>query len=58
MNMSSTRKWKEEAQELRVRAKLHAPGAEREKLLRLARQLETASQMSGWLDSRDLQKPG
>ncbi|WPO43205.1 hypothetical protein AB7813_12720 [Tardiphaga sp. 20_F10_N6_6] len=56
--MASTKKWKEEAQELRVRAKSLAAGAEREGLLRLARQLETASQMSGWLDSPGLQKPG
>jgi hypothetical protein len=58
MNMASTRKWKVEAQELRVRAKSPAPVAECEKVLRLARQLETASQMSGWLDSPVLRKPG
>lgn len=56
--MATTRKWKEEAQELRLRARMLGPGAKRQKLLRLARQLETASQMSGWLDSPALQKPG
>jgi hypothetical protein len=38
------------AQQLRKEAKGLPPGGEREKLIRKARQLETASDVSHWLD--------
>jgi hypothetical protein len=46
-----------EAERLREEAKKLKPGAEREALLRLARQAETGSRMSGWLSSSGLQPP-
>jgi len=46
-----------EAQRLRDEAKKLKPGAEREALLRLARQAETGSRMSEWLSSPGLQPP-
>jgi hypothetical protein len=47
----------EEAERLRAEAKLLAPGALREHLLRKARQAETASRMNDWLTSPGLQPP-
>lgn len=47
----------EEAKRLREQAKLLPPGAERNELIRKARQAETASQMNGWLTSPGLQPP-
>jgi hypothetical protein len=47
----------EEAKRLREEAKLLPPGAEREALLRKARQAETGSHMSEWLSSPGLQPP-
>jgi hypothetical protein len=46
-----------EAKRLRQEAKKLRPGAEREALLRLARQAETGSHMSEWLSSPGLQPP-
>jgi len=46
-----------EAKRLREEAKKLKPGAEREALLRLARQAETGSRMSEWLNSPGLQPP-
>jgi hypothetical protein len=46
-----------EANRLREEAKKFSPGAEREQLLRRARQAETGSQMSEWLHSPGLQPP-
>jgi hypothetical protein len=46
-----------EAQRLRKEAKGTPPGIERERLLRMARQAETASHVSDWLASRGLQAP-
>jgi hypothetical protein len=46
-----------EAKRLREEAKKLRPGAEREQLLRRARQAETGSQMSEWLHSPGLQPP-
>jgi hypothetical protein len=47
----------EEAKRLREEAKLLPPGAEREALIRKARQAETGSHMSEWLSSPGLQSP-
>ena len=46
-----------EAKRLREEAKKLNPGAERDALLRLARQAETGSHMSEWLSSPGLQPP-
>lgn len=46
-----------EAIRLREEAKDMKPGAEREAILRKARQAETGSQMSEWLRSPGLQVP-
>jgi len=47
----------EEAKRLRAEAKLLPPGAEREALLRRARQAETGAHLSEWLRSPGLQPP-
>ena len=47
----------EQAERLRKEAKGTPPGIEREKLIRQARQAETASHMSEWLSSPGLQPP-
>jgi hypothetical protein len=47
----------EEAKRLREEAKLLPPGAQREQLLRKARQCETGSHVSEWLASPELQPP-
>jgi hypothetical protein len=47
----------EEAKRHREEAKLLPPGAERETLLRKARQAETGSHMSEWLRSPELRPP-
>jgi hypothetical protein len=47
----------EEAKRLREESKLLPPGAEREALIRRARQAETGSHMSEWLSSPGLQPP-
>ena len=46
-----------EAKRLRAEAKLLAPGAARDDLLRRARQAETGAHMSEWLRSSGLQPP-
>jgi hypothetical protein len=47
----------EEAKRLRKQAQGTPPGIERERLLRQARQAETAFHMTEWLNSRGLQAP-
>jgi predicted trehalose synthase len=47
----------EEAKCLRKQAQGTPPGIERERLVRRARQAETASRMNEWLASRGLQAP-
>jgi hypothetical protein len=47
----------EEAKRLRAEAKLLPPGAERDALIRKARQAETGSHMTEWLTSPGLQPP-
>jgi hypothetical protein len=46
-----------EATRLRQQANLLPPGADRETLIRKARQAETGSHMSSWLASPGLQAP-
>lgn len=46
-----------EARRLREEARALSPGAKRERLLRKARQLETASHINEWLASPGLQAP-
>jgi hypothetical protein len=47
----------EQAKRLRKEAKGAPPGAEREKLIRQARQAETAAHIQEWLTSPGLQAP-
>jgi len=47
----------EEAQRLRKEAKGTPPGIDRERLIRQARQAETASHMQKWLSSPGLRPP-
>lgn len=46
-----------EASELRQQASTMQPGIERDSLLRKARQDETASQMTAWINSPGLRPP-
>jgi hypothetical protein len=46
-----------QAKKLREEAKLLPPGAEREALMRRARQAETGAHMTEWLTSPGLQPP-
>lgn len=48
----------EQAERLRKKADSTPPGMERERLVRQARQAETASHMHEWLCSPGLQPPG
>jgi hypothetical protein len=47
----------EEAKRLREEAQLLSPGAEREELIRRARQAEIASRMNEWLTSPGIRPP-
>lgn len=47
----------EQAQRLRLEAKLLPPGIERERAIRKARQAETGSHVSEWLTSPGLRAP-
>jgi hypothetical protein len=47
----------EEAARFRKEARGTPPGAERERLIRLARRAETACHMNEWLNSPGLQQP-
>jgi hypothetical protein len=47
----------EEAARLRKEAQGTPPGIERERLIRRVRQAESALQVNGWLNSRDLRPP-
>jgi len=47
----------EEAKRLREEAKLLPPGAQRDELIRKARQSETGSHMTEWLTSPGLRPP-
>ncbi len=47
----------QEAQRLRQEAMAAPPGSQRERLIRRARQAETASRVNEWMASRGLQAP-
>lgn len=47
----------EQAERLRTEARETPPGIARDRLIRLARQAETAAHMSEWLSSPGLQAP-
>ncbi|UGY14563.1 hypothetical protein HAP48_0039455 [Bradyrhizobium septentrionale] len=47
----------DEAERLRKQARGTPPGIERERLIRRARQIETASHISEWLSSPSLKAP-
>lgn len=47
----------DEAKRLRAQARSTPPGIERERLLRMARQAETAAHIKEWLRSAGLQPP-
>ena len=47
----------EEVERLRKQAQGTPPGVERERLLRRARQVQTASHITEWLSSKELQPP-
>ena len=47
----------QEAERLREQARKLKPGTERERLLRKARQTETAAHISEWINSPGLQPP-
>lgn len=47
----------EQAKRLRQEARGLAPGVERDRLIRRARQAEVAAHMNEWLSSRGLQPP-
>ena len=47
----------EEAKRLREEAKLLPPGAERDRIIRKARQAETGSHLTEWLTSPGLRPP-
>jgi hypothetical protein len=49
--------WREQAEIIRQRIAALPHGAERDALIRQARQLETASQVNEWLSSPGLQPP-
>jgi hypothetical protein len=51
------RRLEEQAERLRKEAKGTPPGVEREKLIRRARQAETAARIQEWLTSRGLRPP-
>ncbi|OKO78253.1 hypothetical protein [Bradyrhizobium sp. AS23.2] len=48
---------REEAERLRKQAQGTPPGVERDSLLHRARQAETASHVTDWLTSKELQPP-
>lgn len=47
----------EEAAKLRNEARGTPPGVKRDRLIRRAQDTESAAQVNGWLNSRDLQPP-
>jgi archaellum biogenesis protein FlaJ (TadC family) len=50
-------KWREQSEAAKREAKKLPHGKQREHLLRMARQLQTASQINEWLSSPALQPP-
>jgi hypothetical protein len=56
-NQTLEQRLSEKAQKLRKQAQDTPPGIDRERLIRLARQVETASHISEWLRSPGLRSP-
>ena len=56
-NQSLEEKWKEQAEAYESRAAKLPQGKKRDELLRMARQLFTASHMNEWLSSPGLKAP-
>ena len=54
---STDRKWLQQADTCRTEATALPPGPARDRLVRRARQLETASHMNAWLMSPGLRSP-
>jgi hypothetical protein len=50
-------KWYQQAETYRQQAAKLPYGKERDELLRMVRQLETASRMNDWLSSPELRRP-
>jgi hypothetical protein len=50
-------KWHQQSEDAKTEAEKLPYGKEREALERKARQLETASQINGWLSSSELKAP-
>ena len=50
-------KWANQRADVLRKAEQMPPGPERDELIRLARQLETASHMNEWLNSPELKRP-
>ncbi len=57
MSKTTTEKWREEREAILKQAEALPHGREREKLLRKARQLETACHVNEWISSPGLQSP-
>jgi len=56
-NQTTEEKWRQQSKAAQREAKKLPYGKEREHLLRMARQLQTASQIDQWLSSPALQPP-
>jgi hypothetical protein len=54
---TTEQRWREQSEAARIKASKLAPGRLKNQLLREARQLKTASQISKWLSSSGLQPP-
>jgi hypothetical protein len=50
-------KWRQQSEAAKAKAQKLPHGKEREALVRMARQLETASQINRWLSSPELKPP-
>jgi hypothetical protein len=50
-------KWRQQLEAAKNEAQKLPPGKERDALVRMARQLETASQINQWLSSPELKPP-
>jgi hypothetical protein len=55
--MTTEQKWIEQSERAKSEASKLPPGKERERLLRKARQLETARHINDWMSSPGLRKP-
>jgi hypothetical protein len=50
-------KWRQQSEAAKLKAATLPPGRDRDELLRIARQLDTASHMNEWLSSPGLAPP-